>query len=236
MSLLALEHISKRYREGQRERTVLRDVSLELDAGELAIVWGLRRAGRTTLLRIAAGIEPPDEGAVRFAGRDLAEHRERALGEGIGYVQKTLRAGEEQGVLEQVTAPLLARGIGVRKAQARAREALARAGGEHCGAMRVGELGGGEAVRVALARTLALAPALVVIDEPTATVELGERDGILALLRALAADGVAVLASTGEAVELAGAHRALSLGEGTLRGPAGAPELAPVVALRRRGV
>jgi putative ABC transport system ATP-binding protein len=235
MSLLELEHVSKRYREGQRERTVLRDVSLHVDVGELVMVWGLRRSGRTTLLRIAAGIEPPDGGAVCFAGRDLAEHHERALGDGIGYVQKTLRSGEEQGVLEQVAAPLLARGIAVHSAHERAREALARAGCEHCGAMRVCELGAGEAVRVALARTLALAPALVVIDEPAATVELGERDGILALLRALAAEGMAVIVSTGEAVELAGAHRALTLGEGTLRGP-DAPELAPVVALRRRGV
>jgi ABC-type sugar transport system ATPase subunit len=76
---------------------------------------------------------------------------------------------------------------------------------------------------------------MLVIDEPVGAVELGERDEILALLRTLAGEGLAVLASAGEAGELAGAHRALSLGEGHLRGPA-APELAPVVALRRRSV
>jgi putative ABC transport system ATP-binding protein len=235
MSLLELERVSKRYREGQRERIVLDEVSLRVEPGELVVVFGLRRSGRTTLLRIAAGIEAPERGAVRFAGRDLSAHGERLLGEGIGYVQKTLRAGEEQGVLEQVAAPLLARGAGVARARERAREALARAGGEGCAAMRVAELGAGEAVRVALARTLALSPALVVVDEPAASVELGERDSILAQLRKLAADGVAVIASTGEAVELAGAHRALTLGEGGLRGPS-APELAPVVALRRRSM
>ena len=235
MGLLELESISKRYREGRRERIVLREVSLRVEPGELIVVWGLRRSGRTTLLRIAAGIEAPDGGAVRFAGRDLAEHGERTLGEGIGYVQKTLRAGEERGVLEQVATPLLARGVGVERARERARQALARAGGERCAAMRVTELRAGEAVRVALARTLALEPALVVIDEPAATVELGERDEILAVLRALAAEGVAVVASTNEPVELAGAHRALALDDGELRGPS-SPELAPVVALRRRAV
>jgi putative ABC transport system ATP-binding protein len=235
MSLLELEHVSKHYREGQRERTVLRDVSLSVEPGELVMVYGLRRSGRTTLLRIAAGIEQPDGGTVRFADQDLAQHRERALGEGIGYVQKTLRGGEEQGVLEQVAAPLLARGVGVSNARERARLALARAGGERCAALCVAELGAGEAVRVALARTLALSPALLVIDEPAATVELGERDEILTLLRRLSVEGAAVVASTGEAVELAGAHRALTLGEGELRGQS-APELAPVVALRRRGV
>jgi ABC-type lipoprotein export system ATPase subunit len=235
MSLLELENVSKRYREGQRERIVLREISLHVDAGELVMVWGLRRSGRTTLLRIAAGVQAPDGGAVRFAGRDLAEHGERTLGEGIGYVQKTLRASEEQGVLEQVAAPLLARGVGVERAHELARRALARAGGADCAAMRVAELGVGETVRVALARTLALSPALVVIDEPAAAVELGERDEILALLRGLATEGAAVIASTGEPVELAGAHRALTLGEGELRGQS-TPELAPVVALRRRGV
>jgi ABC-type lipoprotein export system ATPase subunit len=235
MSLLGLERISKRYREGARERIVLREVSLDVEPGELVMVFGLRRSGRTTLLRIAAGIEAPDDGAVRFAGRDLAEHGEGILGEGIGYVQKTLRASEEQGVLEQVAAPLLARGAGIERARESAREALARAGGESCAAMRVGELGAGETLRVALARTLALSPSLVVIDEPAASVELGERDAILAQLRKLAAGGVAVIASTGEAVELAGAHRALTLGEGELRGQI-TRGLAPVVALRRHGV
>jgi putative ABC transport system ATP-binding protein len=135
-------------------------------------------------------------------------------------------------VLEQVAVPLLARGVGVEHARERARHALARTGAERCTAMRVDELGAGETVRVALARTLALSPALVVADEPVATVELGERDAILALLRELAAEGVAVLASTGEPGELAGANRALTLSDGTLRGP-NAPALAPVVELRR---
>jgi ABC-type lipoprotein export system ATPase subunit len=232
MSLLTLEHVSKRYREGPRERIVLHDVTLQVHPGELVVVWGPRRSGRTTLLRLAAGIEPPDSGSVRFQGGDLADGGERTLGAGIGYVQKTLRAGEDQRVLEQVAVPLLARGVDVEQARERARHALARAGAERCTAMRVDELGAGEMVRVALARTLALSPPLVVIDEPVATVELGERDAILALLRELAAAGVAVLASTGEPGELAGADRALTLSDGTLRGP-DAPQLAPVVALRR---
>jgi ABC-type lipoprotein export system ATPase subunit len=233
MSLLTLEHVTKRYREGPRERVVLDDVSLAIEAGELAVVWGARRSGRTTLLRIAAGIEAPDSGAVRFAGRDLARAGDVALGEGIGYVRKGLRGAEEEGVLEQVAAPLLTRGVSVEHARARAWTALSRTGAQECTALRISELGAGERVRVALARTLSLSPALLVIDEPASAVELCERDEILALLRTLAGEGVAVLASAGDASELAGAHRPLSLGEGQLRGPA-VSELAPVVALRRR--
>ncbi len=232
MSLLAVEHVSKRYRDGQRERSVLEDVSLEVRDGELVVIYGERRSGRTTLLRIAAGIEAPDRGTVLFDQRDLAQHGEDALGEGIGYVRKSLRGSEEHGVLAQVAAPLLARGIPVEQARDAARAALARTGAQRCSAAAVSELSAGETVRVALARALALSPALVLIDEPAAGVELSERDGLLTQLRTLAAEGTAVLASTGEPSELAGAHRALTLSDGRLRGPS-TPELAPVVALRR---
>lgn len=235
MSLLELQGVSKRYRWGKREGVVLDDVSLEVERGELVTVWGRRRSGRTTLLRIAAGIESPDCGGVRFAGNDLASAGEQALGQGIGYVRKGLRSGEEEGVLEQVAAPLLARGVPVDQARERARTALSRTGAQECAALRVSELGAGEGVRVALARTLSLSPSILVVDEPVGAVELRERDEILALLRRLAGEGVAVLASASEAGELAGADRALTLGDGRLRGPS-VPELAQVVALRSAGV
>lgn len=235
MSLLELEHIHKRYRDGGRERIVLADISLQVAAGELVVVWGARRSGRSTLLRIAAGIERPDNGSVRYDGEQITARTQNRLGTGIGYVQKTLRATEEQGVLEQVAAALLAKGLDLNTAREQARNALARAGAERLAEMRVGELRGGEAARVALARALAPSPALVIFDEPVATVELHERDEILALLRTLAAEGTGVLASTAEPSELAGAHRPLSLSDGELRGES-VPGLAPVVALRRAGL
>jgi ABC-type lipoprotein export system ATPase subunit len=229
MSLLELHAINKRYRSGPRERSVLSDVELSIDAGELAVVWGARRSGRSTLLRIAAGVQAPDSGRVLFDGETLGE---RSIGTGVGYVAKTLRGEEEQGVLDQIATVLLARGIGVHEARQRARAALQRAAGEHCAAMKVSELGVAEALRVAIARTLALGPKVVVVDEPAATVEIAERDEILALLRALTRDGLAVLASTGEAEQLAGADVALTLRDGQLHGQ-GREHGATVLALRR---
>jgi ABC-type sugar transport system ATPase subunit len=232
MSLLALEAVSKRYGRPTRERVVLRDVSLEVEAGELVVVWGLKGSGRSTLLRVAAGIEPVESGTVRFQGRDLADDGEELLGGGVGYCERTFRCAEGQGVLEQVTVGLLARGVPPRQARTRARRALARVDAEQAAAQRLGALDTGESVRVAIARTLALEPALLVIDEPTSGVDLLERDGILALLRSLADEGIAVLASAGESTGLQGADRALVIGEGELRGTPPA-ELATVVPLRR---
>lgn len=235
MSLLELSGVTKRYRERTREQVVLDDVTLRVGGGELVMVYGEHHSGRTTLLRIAGGIEPPNAGTVTFDGNDLASGAEALLGVRIGYVQRTLRSVEHDGVLEQVIAPLLARGVPLPDAYLHGRGALARAGAERLSELRFSELAGADVVRVALARTLALSPALVLVDEPTTSVPLREREEILSLLRELTLAGTAVLATTGEPGELAGAHRALSLSEGRLLGPAEG-ELAPVVALRRSGM
>jgi ABC-type multidrug transport system ATPase subunit len=232
MTLLALDCVGKHHRDGPRDRVVLRDASMELDAGELGVVWGQRRSGRSTLLRVAAGIELADSGTVRFDGRDLAAQRHGLLGDEIGYCQKTLGYDLGLAVLEVVAVALLARGVAQDEARERARAAMERVGAASCSAMAPVELDCAEAVRVELARALALQPRLLVVDEPTKGVEMLERDEILLLLRSLADEGIAVLASTGESTALAGADRALTLDEGQLRSTA-APELAEVLPLRR---
>jgi predicted ABC-type transport system involved in lysophospholipase L1 biosynthesis ATPase subunit len=232
MTLLELERVSKSDNRGGRERIVLREMSLKLDPGELVSVWGMRRSGRSTLLRVAAGVEPPDAGVVRFAGSDLAGRGEDLLGKGVGYCRKVFRPAEGRVVLDQVMSGLLSRGSSSSSAQSCARAALERAGVERCAAFRPLELDSGEAVRVAIARVLVFRPRLLVIDEPTKGVDLLDRDNILLLLRSLADDGIAVLASAVDATCLSGADRALSLGEGELRGSQ-EPELAPVFTLRR---
>jgi ABC-type lipoprotein export system ATPase subunit len=232
MSLLELQGVVKRYRDGRSQRVVLREVSLELDSGELGAVWGPRSSGRSTLLRVAAGIERPEEGVVLFEGRDLATYGEELLGGGIGYCHKAFGSGGWQLVLDQVMVSLLARGVAPKAARSRAHAALERTAASDCAALRLSALRTGEAMRVALARVLALEPRMLVVDEPTQGVEITERDGILSLLRSLADDGLAVLVSTGEPAGLSGAARAWVLSEGELRG-APASELAPVVPLRR---
>jgi ABC-type multidrug transport system ATPase subunit len=232
MTLLALEHVSRCYGRDAHERVVLRDVSLRLDGGELVAVWGLRRSGRSTLLRVAAGIEAPDAGVVRFAGRELAVGGDE-LGSGIGYCRPPLAGAEGRIVLDELMLAQLARGVPSPLARTHARTALERCDAGHCATHRLRELDGAEAMRVAIARALVLSPALLVVDEPTKGVDLIERDGILSLLRSLAREGTAVLMSAGEATGLAGADRALSLADGGLRGSL-SPELATVVPLRRQ--
>ncbi len=233
MTLLELRRAGKLRRRGSHEQVVLHDISLSVDAGELVVVWGAPRSGRSALLRIAAGVEPPDSGVVCFAGRDLASRGGTALGSTIGYCRAASCATPGTTVQEQLTIGLLAHGVAAGRAAARAREALARVEAVSVGVRAPYALNDAEAVRVSIARALVLEPRMIVIDEPIKGVAHGERDRVLLLLRSLADEGVAVLASTGDVAGLAGADRALTLADGELSGRL-VPRLAPVVALSQR--
>ena len=232
MSLLSLERVTKRYQRGRLERTAVRDVSLELEPGELVAVWGARFSGRSTLLRIAAGIETPEEGSVTFEGRDLSRARNRLLGRKIGYCHASSSLVQHGLVLEHVAAALLAQRTLPKQAWRRGQEMLFRVGAERCARQECHELAGAEVVRVAIASALVTAPALLVIDEPTSGVDLLERDPLLALLRSIANEGTTVLMSTGDAQGLSGVDRALSMDNGELRGEV-RPAQAHVLPLRR---
>ncbi len=230
MSLLELEHVSKRYR--RFERVALDDVSLEIDAGEMVTIWGERRSGRSSLLRLAAGIERPDSGVVRFSGQDLAD-RSRTLGNGISYCRTSFRAAAGQTVLDLLAAGQFGRGVRRTQARSDAWKALERVAAAQCATLLPEELNGEEAVRVAIARALTSDPRLLVIDEPTIGVGLTGRDRVLDLLRSIADAGVALLTSTGEGTGFLGADRVLSLGRGKLCGETAA-ELAPVTDIGQR--
>lgn len=232
MSLLELEGVSKAYGRGSSRRPVLDEVSLQLDAGELVAIWGVRRSGRSTLLRIAAGLERPDSGTVRFEAHDMHSRDSDTLRGEIGYCRRSFGPSDGRAVLDQLMLSQLARGASPGQALLRVRGALARVEASRCAELKPGQLAGTEAVRVMIARALAAQPRLLVVDEPTLGIDPVERDEILALLSSLASDGIAVLTSSDKTAGLAGADRALSLSEGRLRGGA-APELADVVPLRR---
>jgi ABC-type lipoprotein export system ATPase subunit len=235
MSLLELRSVCKRRASGGRRVVVLERASLSIDAGELVAVWGLRGSGRTTLLRLAAGIDAPDAGAVRFDGRDLAEHGEQLLAREIGYCQKSFPAARGQSAIDEVLLGLLVNGVRGREAAARAREALKRVSGESMGTRRVCELDSDERVRLAIAHALALQPRLLLIDEPVAGVELDRRDEILLLLRSLADEGIAVLMTVGDLSGLRGTDQSLTIGDGKLSGsPKRALEPVADLDLRRR--
>jgi putative ABC transport system ATP-binding protein len=232
MSLLRLERVSKRYRRGRREVTALDDVSLAVAPGELVAIWGMPRSGRTTLLRIAAGLEQPDGGDVRFGGAALAAGHADGLPLGIGYVEVGLANVGGQSIVDHVAMPLLARGTAPEAARARAMLQLERVGAVGCAHLQPRELDPTERVRVAIAQALVSGPKLLLVDDPTRHVDLLEREAVLLLVRSIADGDVAVLMTTGEAMGVSGVDRALTISGGVLRAEA-SHEPANVVALHR---
>jgi putative ABC transport system ATP-binding protein len=232
MSLLELRGVGKYRARGPRRVEVLRDVSLEIDAGEFVAVWGLRRSGRSTLLAVAAGIDQPDSGAVLFEGKDLTARGAAVLGDGVGYCHQGATLASGRRVIDNVRAGLLARGVPMPVAYSRAHEALQRVGVERFNELLLGDLDAAEAVRVAIACALVLGPGVLVIDEPTKGVDLLERDAIVLLLRSLADEGIAILVSDGDGSGLSDADRALTLAGGELRGRS-SPEVGTVLQLQR---
>jgi ABC-type multidrug transport system ATPase subunit len=236
-SVLDLEGVSKRYPRGtsaSREWVALRDVSLEVAAGEFVAVWGRRRSGRTTLLEVCAGAEKPSEGFVRFLGHDLDEHRVLGLEGGIGFGQPNFSPMHGV-VVEQVATPLLKTRVKLDDAQMRAFELLERVGAAECAEMRPEELEPSELVRVMLARALIMRPRLVLLDAPASGIAAPERDEFFALLRSVASDDqAAVLMTVDEVSGLARvADRLLSVGGGVLRGETAPAQPAAVLPLRR---
>ncbi len=166
--LLELRAVRKSYRRGDRRLRVLVDVSLTVAAGQIVAVVGSRFEGKSTLLRIAAGLELPDDGEVWFEGRELgslrAGERERLLRNGIAWVHRE-GTGLEFQVLDYVALSLRMGRRRSREAQERAMFALERVGVQDAARLRWQELSNWERVLVALARGIAREPRLMVVDD-----------------------------------------------------------------------
>lgn len=218
--LLSLEHVAKTHYVGPYEKPTLTDVSLALDAGDLVGVWGGRRAGKSTLLRISAGLDTPDEGSVRFDGRDLVSlsrsqlSRMRlhdvglAFGEGPQSLDFT--------VAEYVALPLRAqRSPAV--AQRRVRDALRRVGILDRSEVTWSQLSDSEQVLASLAHAVVRRPRLLLADDPVSQLDVCDDREVVGLLGALAAElEMAVLMTTSSMSVLPDVHQAYTLSDGRL--------------------
>jgi lipoprotein-releasing system ATP-binding protein len=221
--LISFRHISKRFPDGGREILVLDRVSLTIDAGASVGVYGARRSGKSTLLRMAAGIVLPDEGTVRFDGRDVAgmspRERGRLLRGAIAFMSAhDWRATPGETVLDHVATSLGSEGVTMREARRRAVRILDHVGVGAAGAQELAaSLSLTDRTRVMLARALVREPRLLVLDEPALMPNLGDRDRFYALLRAAARErGMALLVASEEMAALQGTSVLMSISDGEL--------------------
>ncbi len=165
--LLVMSGVNKGYWRGARQVQVLAGVSLQVGAREIVTVVGARDEGKTTLLKLAAGMESPDEGQVLLDGQDLdglsALKRERLLGAKIAWISRE-RPGIAWTAQQYVAMPLTL-GRGRHHARRRALVALEFVGAARCANQSWEELSNWERTLVGLARAYACRPRLIIIDD-----------------------------------------------------------------------
>jgi lipoprotein-releasing system ATP-binding protein len=192
-SRLIVEDLRKSFRDpsgGVLE--VLRGVSFELSAGEMAAVVGASGAGKTTLLHVVGGLESADAGSVRLGDFDVTRADAALLarwrGREVGFVFQFHHLLADLSAEENVALPLLVARRGRRESREAARGMLERVGLEARASHAAGELSGGEQQRVAVARALVIKPRLVLADEPTGNLDARTGDEVGALLLKLCRD------------------------------------------------
>ena len=184
-----LAGVSKIYRKGGHEILAVRDLDLEIRAGEWLAVQGKTGHGKSTLLQILGGLDRPTRGRVEFGNEDLATAREarvrKVRSSSFGFIFQTFNLVPTLSAQENVEAALIPRGVRAKDRRTRAREALASVGLDDRAQHLPGELSGGQQQRVAIARALVKAPRVLLADEPTGNLDEDTRDEIIGLLEAL---------------------------------------------------
>ncbi|RMH53855.1 MAG: ABC transporter ATP-binding protein [Bacteroidetes bacterium] len=219
--LIAVQGLTKRYREGEHEREVLRGVNLHIDAGELVVLLGRSGSGKSTFLNLISGIDLPTSGTITMGGTNLTalSEQERTLfrRQHIGFVFQAFNLIPTLTVAENVLLPLELNGRTGANEQRQALAYLAEVGlGDRAGSFP-DRLSGGEQQRVAIARALAHDPLLILADEPTGNLDVRTAAQVMALLdRLVRQAGKTMLVVTHDPDLRALADRVLVLEEGRI--------------------
>ena len=224
--MLRISGLSRRF----GDRSILHELSLDLDGGEYVAVVGESGAGKSTLLNLIAGLDAPDAGRIEIDGHRMFDRtgaidpslredaRTRLRRARVGFVFQAFHILPHLTVAQNVELPLVLLGVAAAERKQRAQALLGEVGLGDRGGSPPRELSGGELQRVAVARALVHRPALVLADEPTGNLDPETADVVLSLLgrtiKSIGACGILVTHS----LHAAGtADRVLQLHQGALR-------------------
>jgi len=199
---------------------VLKDINLEIERGQVVVVLGPSGSGKSTLCRTINRLETIDSGTIAIDGETLpAEGRKLAqLRSDVGMVFQSFNLFAHKSVLENVMlAPVMVRKKQKDKAEAQAMALLERVGVASQAAKYPAQLSGGQQQRVAIARSLAMDPKVMLFDEPTSALDPEMVNEVLAVMTALAAEGMTMVVVTHEmGFARRAAHRIVFMADGTI--------------------
>lgn len=216
--MISFSQVYKRYPNGFE---ALRNISFELEAGEMAVVTGHSGAGKTTLLKLIAAIERPTSGSIVVNGQNVGKLRRGAipfLRRNLGLVFQDQKILFDRNVFNNVLLPLQISGFSSKAAAARVRAALDKVGLLNKEKARPITLSGGEQKRLCIARAIVNRPSILIADEPTSNLDADYSRTIMDMFRSFHQVGVTVLIATHDA-ELLGdevQQRVFSLQHGEL--------------------
>ena len=216
-AILQSQSLSRTYRSGGRDLTVLKDITFSLERGGFLAILGPSGSGKTTLLGLLAGLDRPSTGSVYLDGQELGslteDERARLRGEKIGFVFQAFQLIPTLTAQENIQVPLELRGDG--DAASRAQELLGRVGLAGRGHHYPAQLSGGEQQRVALARAFSSRPKVLFADEPTGNLDAATGATIIDLMVELNRDLDTTLVLVTHDLDLAArARRTIRLADG----------------------
>jgi cell division transport system ATP-binding protein len=194
--MITVSHISKRYPGGYE---ALRDVSVNVDSGEMLFVSGHSGAGKTTLLKLVAGIERPTRGSVVINGQNITKMGRASLPflrRNFGFIFQDHKLLFDRSVYDNTALPLVISGFPRREIGRRVRAALDKVGLLGREKARPVTLSGGEQQRLCIARAVVNRPAILLADEPTGNLDAAYAGEIMAMFKAFNQVGVTVMIST----------------------------------------
>jgi putative ABC transport system ATP-binding protein len=217
-AMLRCDALTKIYRSGGRELTVLNDISFTIEPGGYVAVVGPSGSGKTTLLGLLAGLDRPTSGTVHLDGDDLTgldgDALARLRGGKVGFVFQSFQLIPTLTARENVQVPLELRG---EVAAERSADLLARVGLADRTDHYPAQLSGGEQQRVALARAFSTRPKVLFADEPTGNLDARTGAGIIDLMTELNQDLGTTLVLVTHDLDLAGrARRTIRLADGRI--------------------
>ena len=199
MSVFILEGISKSFTINKKELVVLNDVNLVFPNTGLVSIVGKSGSGKSTLLNILMGIEKPTKGKVLFKGKNIAKFSDKKFSKfhlnGVSTVFQHYNLFDELSALDNVTLPLLMKGVNKRKAKRIAKDEFFKIGIEQLEERKVKNLSGGEKQRIAILRSLVTSPDVILCDEPTGALDIKNSREIMGILKNISKNKLVIMVS-----------------------------------------